>query len=39
MEMIGYGIAVGALVFGICLIRIADKIDDAVRYYVDNKKR
>lgn len=36
MEAIGWGIAVGLIGFGICLIKVADRIDDAVRYYVDN---
>jgi len=36
--MTGWGIAMGALMFGLCLIKVADIINDAVRYYVDNKK-
>lgn len=38
MEMIGWGIAIGLIGFGYCLVRVADKLDDAVRYYVDHQK-
>lgn len=35
----GMWIAFGMIGFGICLIAVAGKIEDAVRYYVDNSKR
>ena len=39
METIGVGIAVGLVGLGICLVVVADKLDSAVRYYVDHSSR
>lgn len=39
MEMVGWGIAVGCIALAIGIYKAADKIDDAVRYYVDNARR
>lgn len=39
MEVIGFGIAAGLIGLGVCLVAAADKINDAVRYYVDHSKK
>lgn len=38
MEAVGFGIAVGLIALAFGIYGAADKIDDAVRYYVDNIK-
>jgi hypothetical protein len=39
MEMVGWGIAIGLIGFGLCLVAVAGRIEDAVRYYVDNVRK
>jgi hypothetical protein len=35
----GMCLAMGMIGFGVCLVAVAGKIEDAVRYYVDNMKK